>query len=280
MIREGDRILVGVSGGKDSLTMLDILLEKRRKAPITFDIAACTVDPQAPEYDPSPLKEYMKEKGVPYFYESQNILETAKKILDASRDSICSFCSRMRRGILYNCARREGYNVLALGQHLDDLAESFVMSAFHNGSLRTMKANYKNDKGDVRIIRPLSYVRERLLREYATLARLPVIDENCPACFEAPKERARVKLMLASQEHVHPNIFSCLLRSMKPLMMGALEVKRPPTSNGIGKKESSERKPRPKLPSRSKVQWVENLGGDWDLVDRFEGDLWEALNSI
>jgi len=155
MIREGDRILIGVSGGKDSLTLLNVLLEKKRKAPINFEVAACTVDPQAPEYDPSPLKAYMKSKGVAYFYESQNILETAKELLDPTRDSICSFCSRMRRGVLYNAARKHNYNVLALGQHLDDLAESFVMSAFHNGSLRTMKAHYSNDKGDVRIIRPL-----------------------------------------------------------------------------------------------------------------------------
>lgn len=102
-------------------------------------LAACTIDPQTESYDPSPLKNYVKSLGVPYFFESQGIIETAKLVCPTS---LCSWCARMKRGTLYNCARREGYNVLALGQHLDDLAESFLMSAFHNGKLRTMKANY------------------------------------------------------------------------------------------------------------------------------------------
>jgi len=286
MIREGDRVMIGVSGGKDSLTLLNILLDKKRKAPINFEIAACTVDPQAPEYDPSPLKAYMKALGVPYFYESQNVLETAKSVLDASRDSICSFCSRMRRGILYNAARREGYNVLALGQHLDDLAESFVMSAFHNGALRTMKAHYTNDNGDLRVIRPLVYVRERLMREYATLARLPVIDENCPACFEAPKERARVKLMLASQEHVHPNVFACLLRSMKPLMRGELEQKK--GASLLSRNKRAMDADTPKEENSKKCEARTNIGNPWiseekewtAVFEKHDGDLWEHLKEL
>ena len=114
-----------------------------------------------------------------------------------SKNSICSFCSRMKRGMIYSCARKNGYNVIAMGQHLDDLAESFVMSSFHNGHLRTMKANYTIDKGDLRVIRPLVTCREALFKDFAERTQLPVITDNCPACFSAPKERHRIKLMIA-----------------------------------------------------------------------------------
>jgi len=232
MIRDGDRVLLGISGGKDSLTLFHILRALQKKAPIKFDLACVTVDPQTPEYDPSPLKKYFAALGVPYFYESQPILAAAKASMDGKKQSICSFCARMKRGILYTCMRREGYNVLALGQHLDDLAESLLMSVFHNGMLRTMKANYHAEAGDIRIIRPLIYVRERLTREYANVADLPVINENCPACFEAPKERARVKLLLASQEHVHASLFQNMLQAMRPLM--GMENTRLATAAGEG----------------------------------------------
>ena len=211
--------------------------------------------------------------------------------------SICSFCARMKRGRLYACCRREGYNVLALGQHLDDLAESFLMGAFLNGELRAMKACYEtkegidedtmplptSDKftlgsssatrsstpkeyggghpsavkhsttaatggeeeendftkkftsagafgnetsetgntyygGHIRVIRPLVYVREHECREFARTIHLPVINENCPACFEAPKERRRVKKLLAQQESLFPATFKHLRRAMIPLM--------------------------------------------------------------
>eukprot|EP00455_Lapot_gusevi_P001469 TRINITY_DN10588_c0_g1_i4.p1 TRINITY_DN10588_c0_g1~~TRINITY_DN10588_c0_g1_i4.p1 ORF type:complete len:147 (-),score=45.74 TRINITY_DN10588_c0_g1_i4:25-435(-) len=105
-----------------------------------------------------------------------------------------------------------------MGQHLDDLAESFLMSAFHNGCLRTMKANYHVLNGDIRVIRPLIYVRERLTREYSKAFAFPVINENCPACFAQPKERARVKSVLAAQEHLFSDLFSNLLRTMMPLI--------------------------------------------------------------
>mmetsp|Transcript_23997 Transcript_23997/g.36861 ORF Transcript_23997/g.36861 Transcript_23997/m.36861 type:complete len:139 (-) Transcript_23997:169-585(-) len=137
----------------------------------------------------------MESIGVPYFLESDAIVERAKTCM--TNNSICAFCARMKRGMIYNCARREGYNVIAMGQHLDDLAESFVMSAFHNGNLRTMKANYTIDAGDLRVIRPLVTCREALFKDFAEKSQLPVIADNCPACFSAPKERHRIKLMLA-----------------------------------------------------------------------------------
>ena len=113
--------------------------------------------------------------------------------------------------MIYTCARRENYNVIAMGQHLDDLAESFIMSAFNNGTLRTMKANYTIDAGDLRVIRPLVYCREKMFRSFSERGNFPVITENCPACFSEPKERHRVKLLLSQQEHEIPTLFSSLL---------------------------------------------------------------------
>lgn len=221
MIRPGDRVLVCVSGGKDSLSMLHLLKQYQRVCASqgwAFELGAATVDPGTAAYDPSPLKAYMQALGVPYFYEEQCIVDQAGSIADLA--SICSFCSRMKRGRLYACARREGYNVLALGQHLDDLCESFLMSAFHNGLLNTMKANYTVKEGDLRVIRPLVFVREAHLRAFAERedVRLPVISENCPACFEEPKERHRVKQLLAAQELIFPRLFASLKGALLPLM--------------------------------------------------------------
>jgi tRNA 2-thiocytidine biosynthesis protein TtcA len=158
MIKDGDRVLVALSGGKDSLCLIHILKHFQSVAPIKFEIGAVTVDPQVIEYNPRPLIPYLASINVPFFLESDAIVDRAATCMQ--KNSICSFCSRMKRGMIYNCSRREGYNVIAMGQHLDDLAESFVMSAFHNGVLRTMKANYTIDKGDLRVIRPLVYARE------------------------------------------------------------------------------------------------------------------------
>eukprot|EP01104_Vermistella_antarctica_P009059 TRINITY_DN2312_c0_g2_i1.p1 TRINITY_DN2312_c0_g2~~TRINITY_DN2312_c0_g2_i1.p1 ORF type:complete len:1161 (-),score=274.48 TRINITY_DN2312_c0_g2_i1:85-3567(-) len=220
MIEKGDRVLVCVSGGKDSLSLLHVLRQyqyARRAAGTAFELGAMTVDPGTPDtFDPRPLIGYMKELGVPYFYETQAIMQRAKDAEECT--SICSYCSRMKRGVIYACARREAYNVLATGQHLDDLCESFLMSIFHNGLLRTMKANYTVAEGDLRVIRPFVYVREDKLREFASDAHLPVIVENCPACFEEPKERQRVKRLLAAQEHQFPALYNSLRAALKPLM--------------------------------------------------------------
>lgn len=216
MIHDGDRILVGVSGGKDSLSLLHILRHLQRYAPVKFYLAALTVDPQVEGFNPSTLKHYMAELGVPYFYQSSPIEEQARKHMD--NDSFCAFCSRMKRGIMYGTAREQGYNVLALAQHLDDLAESFLMSAFHGGQLRTMKAHYENDAGDVRIIRPLVYVRERQTAAFAKEAGLPVIPDSCPACFDMPTQRQHMKELLASEEASNKGLFKSLLTTLKPMM--------------------------------------------------------------
>uniref|UniRef100_M4B796 Aminotransferase class V domain-containing protein n=1 Tax=Hyaloperonospora arabidopsidis (strain Emoy2) TaxID=559515 RepID=M4B796_HYAAE len=219
MIQEGDRLLLGVSGGKDSLSLLHVLLHFQKRAPIRFELACATVDPQTPSFDPSSLKEYMRALGVPYYYLSENIIERA--MCEMNGDSLCSYCARMKRGVLYTCCRTHGFNKLVLAQHLDDLVESFFMSAMHNGQLRTMKATYWNDQQDVEVLRPLAYVREIELKKFAYDSRLPVINENCPACFEEPKERHRVKKMLAQEESLYPDMYNSLRRALLPLMDNA-----------------------------------------------------------
>ncbi|MGD8784972.1 MAG: ATP-binding protein [Thioalkalispiraceae bacterium] len=216
MIHDGDRIMLGLSGGKDSLSLLHILHHLQSYAPVRFELAALTVDPMIEGFYPENLKPYLSALGIPYFFEAQPIEEQAKAHMQ--KDSFCSFCSRIKRGIMYNTLRRENYHVLALAQHLDDLAESFLMSAFHGGQLRTMKANYVNKDGDIRIIRPLVYARERQTRDYAVEAKLPVVPDSCPACFGMPTQREHMKALLANEEAQNKDLFKSLLRAMTPLI--------------------------------------------------------------
>ncbi len=221
MIREGDRILLGLSGGKDSLSLLHILHYFQQRAPVKFELGAVTVDPMADDFDPSPMIPYLDDLGVEYHYRREPIMDMAKAHM--GKNSYCAFCSRIKRGVIYNTARDNGFNVIALAQHLDDLAESFLMSAFHGGKLKTMKAHYLNDEGDLRIIRPLVYVRERLTRDFARNNDLPVIPDSCPACFSMPTQRQHMKELLESEEAQNNLLFKSLLTTMKPLMSKGLD---------------------------------------------------------
>ncbi|CAB9507410.1 cytidine(32) 2-sulfurtransferase [Seminavis robusta] len=226
MLEEGDRLLLGLSGGKDSLSLLHCLLECQRKLPIKFTIEVCTIDPMTPSFDPSALIPYVESLGLKYHYIRDDIVTRANV---AGKDgktasSLCAYCARMKRGNLYTCARNNRCNKLVLAQHLDDCAESFLMSAMHNGSLRTMKAHYKIDAGDLAVIRPLIYCREGLMTAFAKSANLPIINENCPACFEEPKERARVKKLLSREESIYPNVLDNIRRSLIPLMHDDLSI--------------------------------------------------------
>lgn len=216
MIRDGDRILLGVSGGKDSLSLLAVLRHLQTYAPVRFELAAVTVDPQVPGFEPARLAAHMDALGVRWYLEAQPIMEEARTRMTG--DSYCAYCARMKRGIMYRLCREQGWNVLALAQHLDDLAESLLMSLFRGGQLRTMKAHYRNDAGDLRIIRPLVYVRERQTAAFAAAADLPVVPDSCPACFDMPTERGRIKRLLATEEAENPQVFQSMLHAMQPLL--------------------------------------------------------------
>ncbi|WP_407275662.1 tRNA 2-thiocytidine biosynthesis TtcA family protein [Halothiobacillus sp. DCM-1] len=222
MLRPGDRVLVGLSGGKDSLSLLHCLRFVQQRAPFAFELGAVTIDPMVGGFDPSPLVPYLAELGIPYFLVREDIVGLANEHMRG--DSYCAFCARMKRGLIYKTQREHGYGVLALGQHLDDLAESFLMSAFHGGKLNTMKAHYRNDAGDLRIIRPFVRVRERMLVDFATQHALPVITDNCPACFAKPTQRAHFKALLAEEERRNPQLFRSLAATLTPLMREGLDA--------------------------------------------------------
>ncbi len=216
MIRAGDKILLAVSGGKDSLSLFYILRHFQAHSPVKFKLGVVTIDPQVEGFEPQALDDFFKKFDTPYFFEEFPILEQAKKSMKG--DSYCSFCARIKRGLMYKVAREQGYNVLVLGQHLDDLAESLMMSMCHNGKIQTMKAHYINDDKDLRVIRPMVYVRERQLADFSITAGLPVIADSCPACFSMPTERDYFKQWLLTEEKRLPNLYRNLLSSMKPML--------------------------------------------------------------
>ena len=189
---------------------------QKRYPPGTFELACCTIDPGTDAFNPRPLIAYVESLGIKYHYNEERIMDMAAEHMTG--DSICAFCARMKRGALYSCMREHGYNKLVLAQHLDDVVESFFMSAMHNGLIRTMKAAYVVDEGDLTVIRPGIYCRERQLRDFSYAAGLPVINENCPACFEAPKERHHIKKLLSREEGMFPTLYSSLRKALLPLL--------------------------------------------------------------
>ncbi|RLA10612.1 MAG: tRNA 2-thiocytidine biosynthesis protein TtcA [Gammaproteobacteria bacterium] len=218
LIRNGDRVLVALSGGKDSMALLHVLLDLQRRAPVKFELAAATIDPQMPGYDPSVLSEWVTSLGITHYLQSYSLGRYAHGSLQGK--SLCAFCSRMRRGKLHGLAREHKFNVIALGHHLDDAAETFLMNSFFGGQLRSMRAIYQNDDGDLRIIRPLIYAREHQTATDAENAQLPLVADNCPSCDAKPTQRNAMKALLENLEHNHNNLFGSLKTALKPLLAG------------------------------------------------------------
>jgi len=208
LIEEGDKILVGLSGGKDSLTLVHALKEQQRRAPFNFEIIAVTVAyGMGEQFDT--LIEHCKTYEIPHKIYDTNIYDTAKEKI-RKNSSYCSFFSRMRRGSLYSAAEKYGCNKVALGHHLDDAAESYFMNMIYNGQMRALAPKYKAGNGLI-IIRPLIQLRERQLAAAAIDNAMPIIgDEACPSLrfdVKMPHARASMKAMLADMEVKYPDLF-------------------------------------------------------------------------
>jgi len=208
LIKDGDKIVVGFSGGKDSLTLIHTLKRMQSKAPFKFEFKAVTITYGMGE-DVEFLANHCKKHDIPHEIVDTQIFDISKQKI-RKNSSFCSFVSRMRRGYLYTYALDNGYNKLALGHHLDDAMESFFMNFFYNGSMRSMPPIYEAENG-LKVIRPLIMCRERQLRAFATTNCIDVIgDEACPAMrvdIKMPHARANTKELLAKLEEQNPQIF-------------------------------------------------------------------------
>jgi tRNA(Ile)-lysidine synthase TilS/MesJ len=216
LIQQGDRILVGFSGGKDSLTLIHALKRIQNIAPFKFEFKAVTITYGMGEQVEF-LANHCKKYEIEYEIIDTKIFAISKEKI-RSNSSFCSFISRMRRGYLYTYALKNDFNKLALGHHLDDAMESFFMNMFYNGSLRSMPPRYKAKNGLV-VIRPLIFCRERQLRAFAADNKITVIgDESCPAMrvdIKMPYARANTKVFLAKLENENPQIFTTMKASLK-----------------------------------------------------------------
>lgn len=202
MIEEGDRVMVCLSGGKDSYTMLDILLQLQQKAPVNFEILAVNLDQKQPDFPEHILPEYLQANGVPFHIIEQDTYSVVTRVVPEGK-TMCSLCSRLRRGALYTYAEEHGYNKIALGHHRDDLLATFFLNLFHHAKISGMPPKLQSDNGKHVVIRPLAYVQESDIVEYATAKAFPIIP--CNLCGSQENlQRKQVGLMLKQWEREHP----------------------------------------------------------------------------
>jgi tRNA 2-thiocytidine biosynthesis protein TtcA len=212
MIEDGDKVMVCVSGGKDSYAMLDILLKLRERAPINFEIVAVNLDQKQPNFPAEILPNYLKSLGVSFHIEEQDTYSIVKRVIPEGKTT-CGLCSRLRRGILYRVADELGATKIALGHHRDDILETLMLNMFYAGKLKGMPPKLRSDDGKHIVIRPLAYVPEKLLERYAADMNFPIIP--CDLCGSQPNlQRQAMKQMLRDWEKQYPGRVENLFRSM------------------------------------------------------------------
>jgi tRNA 2-thiocytidine biosynthesis protein TtcA len=212
MIADGDRVMVCLSGGKDSYTLLDVLLSLQRSAPIDFSLVAVNLDQKQPEFPADVLPNYLRGIGVPFHVIEQDTYSVVKRVIPEGK-TMCGLCSRLRRGALYRYAAENGFTKIALGHHRDDIVETLFLNLFHGGRLKAMAPKLKSDDGRHIVIRPLAYVAESLIDRYARARQFPIIP--CKLCGSNENaQRKEVKRMLAEWERQFPgrteSIFTAL----------------------------------------------------------------------
>jgi tRNA 2-thiocytidine biosynthesis protein TtcA len=238
MVEDGDRVMVCLSGGKDSYTLLDLLVSLQRAAPVRFELVAVNLDQKQPGFPAHVLPDYLTALGVPFHVIEQDTYRVVKRVVPEGR-TMCGLCSRLRRGALYRYAAEHGVTKVALGHHRDDLVETLFLNLFFGGRLKSMPPKLLSEDGRHILIRPLAYVAERDIERYARAREFPIIP--CNLCgSQQHLQRAAVKRMLADWERDHPgrteSIFSALgnvsvshLADPRAFDFGALEARRAAT---------------------------------------------------
>lgn len=212
LIQEGDRILVGVSGGKDSLALLALMKKLQERAPVEFSLVAMNVDMGQPGFDPGPIEAFVDALGVEKRFVRQDVWSVAKSKVQPGKP-MCPVCSRLRRGILYTQAVQLGCSKIALGHHREDLVETLLLSAFYAGALKSMPPLLRSDDGRNTVIRPMVYCTEAEIASYARLKGMPVAPK--PPCETPDMQRAKVKALVQSLSADHPAVPGNLLNALR-----------------------------------------------------------------
>lgn len=211
MIEDGDRIMVCLSGGADSYTLLDVLLRLQKVAPIEFELVAVNLDQKQPGFPEQVLPEYLQSLGVEFRIVEEDTYSVVKRVIPEGKTT-CSLCSRLRRGVLYNTAEEIGASKIALGHHADDIVETAFLNMFYNSRLKTMPAKLRSDDQRNIVIRPLAYVRESMIKQYADLREFPIIP--CNLCgSQANLQRQAIKAMLQQWDKASPGRIENILKS-------------------------------------------------------------------
>jgi tRNA 2-thiocytidine biosynthesis protein TtcA len=216
MIEAGNRVMVCLSGGKDSYGLLDVLMKLRARAPLSFELIAVNLDQRHPGYPEHVLPDYLASLGIPFRIEAQDTYSVVKRLVPEG-ETMCSLCSRLRRGVLYRVARELGATKIALGHHRDDILETFFLNLFFGGKMKAMSPKLQSDDGQHVVIRPLAYVAESDLEAYAEAKQFPIIP--CDLCGSQPTlQRKQVKEMLREWERRHPGRVDSMFRALSNLV--------------------------------------------------------------